>query len=133
MPHVERTPWIAAVAVAVALLAAGGNAAAEAVALYEGDGVTLTVATDDEETGQQTGTITFKGSTYPFTAVTNAGGGAAGSFEAGEHRYSFNTLPRDGGRLLFATGRGSTRSSRSSCPPRRLTRQTPRPRRGGRR
>ena len=79
-------------------------AAADPMALYEGDGVTLTVHTDDPDTGQQTGTITFKGNTYPFTAVTNAGGGAAGSFEAEGHRYSFNTLPRDRGRLLFATG-----------------------------
>ena len=106
MPHVEPIRWIAAVAsaVAVALLAAGSHAAAQAVALYEGDGVTLEIVTDDAGTGQQTGTITFKGNTYPFTAVANAGGGAAGTFEADQHRYSFNILPRDGGRLLFATG-----------------------------
>ncbi len=76
------------------------------VAVFEGDGVTLRLLTDDAATGQRTGTIEFKGAVYPFTAVATAGGdgAAAGTFAVDEHRYSFNTRGDDAGRLVFATG-----------------------------
>ena len=73
-------------------------------AIFEGEGLRLSIEQVDGNTGNIRGSLTMNGSVFPFNAQSTSASSFSGQFDASGQRFDFTAENDSQGNILFRTG-----------------------------